>query len=154
MHLFYLNFSKLHPCLEFFSQIHKRFVYHCIKEKSLNKHTTCFYRAPKEVDLTQLKLDHPRISCLILHKRKQPISTQLCVLGPALHLYGCLDGAFPMAGKSLSNASALDTVRLSSNSLSKVFNSKADGTDGPLVYPICCMISISPRLKAGTRKRP
>jgi hypothetical protein len=52
----------------FFSQICKRFTYHCIKYKSLNKHSTRFYRAPKEVDLTQPMLDHlsnrPHISIL------------------------------------------------------------------------------------------
>jgi hypothetical protein len=42
-----------------------------IKEKSLNKHTTRLYRAPKEVDLTQLKPDHPnkRAHVSILHKK-------------------------------------------------------------------------------------
>ena len=36
----------------FFSRIRKRFVYHCIKKKSLNLQTTRIYRAPKEVDKT------------------------------------------------------------------------------------------------------
>jgi hypothetical protein len=55
----------------FFSRIRKRFAYHCIKEKSLNKYTTRFYRAPKEVNLTQPKLDHSskRSLVLILHKK-------------------------------------------------------------------------------------
>jgi hypothetical protein len=42
-----------------FSRIRKRFAYHCIKEKNLNKYTMRFSQAPKEVDLTQPKLDHP-----------------------------------------------------------------------------------------------
>jgi hypothetical protein len=62
--------------MSFFS-IHKRLAYHCIKEKSLNRHTTCFYQAPKEVDLIQPMLHYPSKRALvsILHKRKQPILT-------------------------------------------------------------------------------
>jgi len=54
-----IYYCELTILYNFFSRIRKRFVYHCIKEKSLKKHTTRFYRAPKEVDLTQPKLDHP-----------------------------------------------------------------------------------------------
>ena len=39
--------------MHFFSRIPKRFVYYYIKKKSLNVHTTRFYRASKEVDLKQ-----------------------------------------------------------------------------------------------------
>jgi len=53
-------------------------VYYCIKKKSLKKYTTRFYRAPKEVDLTQPKLDHPRKRPHVstLHKSKRPISVE------------------------------------------------------------------------------
>ena len=69
-----------------FFRIHKRFAYHCIKQKSLSKHITHFYQASKEIDLTQLQLDHPSKIPLvsILHKRKQPIPIQRCDLGNGL----------------------------------------------------------------------
>ena len=110
----------------FFFLIRKRFTYYCIKKKGLKKHTTHFYRAPKEIDLTQPKLDHPskRPLISILHKSKQPISTQLMTEEVALRLRCCLDGAFPTVGKSSSIVSASDAVRLPSKSLSKASNSE------------------------------
>ena len=109
-------------------------MYYCIKKKSLKKYTTRFYRASKEVDLTQPKLDHPseRPRVSILHKRKQPYRRSF-VAYVALRLRGCLDGAFPTVGKSSSSALASDAVGLPSKSLSKASNSEADGADGLLV---------------------